>query len=126
MKIYIKTLKGKSVNVEVEDSSNAIDLKIHGEPIRELVLRLVPGPGWDAAAMTIYVKTLSGRTITLEAKGSDTIGEVKAKYEEIDGTPVQQQRLIFRGRELQNGRTVAEYDITHESTLHIASRLCGC
>ncbi|ESQ30018.1 hypothetical protein EUTSA_v10012102mg [Eutrema salsugineum] len=101
MQISIKTLKGKSINLEVEDSSNTIDLKIHGEPIRELVLRLGPGLGRGAAAMTIFVKTLTGKTYTFEVKGSDTIREVKAKYEEIDGVPVEHQRLIFasKGRE---------------------------
>ncbi|XP_013597346.1 PREDICTED: polyubiquitin-A-like [Brassica oleracea var. oleracea] len=96
MQISIKTLKGKSINLEVEDSSNTIDVKIHGEPMSELVLRLRPS-GRGEAAMRIFVATLSGRSHTLQVKGSDTIGEVKTKFFEIDGTPVDQLRIIFAG-----------------------------
>ncbi|WZZ04129.1 hypothetical protein YC2023_090050 [Brassica napus] len=96
MQISIKTLKGKSINLEVEDSSNTIDVKIHGEPMSELVLRLRPS-GRGEAAMRIFVVTLSGRNHTLQVKGTDTIGEVKTKYFEIDGTPVDQQNMILAG-----------------------------
>ncbi|CAN6841087.1 unnamed protein product [Brassica oleracea] len=106
MQISIKTLKGKSINLEVEDSSNTIDVKIHGEPMSELVLRLRPS-GRGEAAMRIFVATLSGRSHTLQVKGSDTIGEVKTKFFEIDGTPVDQLRIIFAGVALQNSRTIS-------------------
>ncbi|KAG2265560.1 hypothetical protein Bca4012_077077 [Brassica carinata] len=125
MQISIKTLKGKSINLEVEDSSNTIDVKIHGEPMSELVLRLRPS-GRGEAAMRIFVATLSGKSHTLQVKGSDTIGEVKTKFFEIDGTPVDQLRIIFAGVALQNSRTVAECGIRHESTIHLTYDLCGC
>lgn len=76
MEISIKTLKGKNINLEVEDSSNTIDVKIHGEPMRELVVRLGPS-GRGAAIMRIFTGTLTGNTRTVEVTGSDTIGEVK-------------------------------------------------
>ena len=125
MQISIKTLKGKSINLEVEDSSNTIDVKIHGEPMSELVLRLRPS-GRGEAAMRIFVVTLNGRNHTLQVKGTDTIGEVKTKYFEIDGTPVDQQNMILAGLALENSWTVAECGIRHESTIHLTRRLCGC
>ena len=125
MQISIKTLKGKSINLEVEDSSNTIDVKIHGEPMSELVLRLRPS-GQGEAAMRIFVVTLNGRNHTLQVKGTDTIGEVKTKYFEIDGTPVDQQNMILAGLALENSWTVAECGIRHESTIHLTRRLCGC
>ncbi|CAA7018499.1 unnamed protein product [Microthlaspi erraticum] len=126
MHISIKTLKGKSINLEVEETSNTIDLKIHGQPIRELALRLGPGPGQDREVMKIFVKTLTGKTHVLEVEESDTIGDVKAKYAEMGGTPVDQQRIIFQGRQLEDSRTIADYYIKHESTLLMVTHLCGC
>lgn len=125
MEISIKTLKGKSINLEVEDSSNTIDVKIHGEPMRELILRLGP-PSRGAAAMSIFAKTLTGKTNTLEVNGSDTIEEVKTKWEEIEGIPVSQQRILFQGKQLEDSWTVDECHIKHESTIHVMFRLCGC
>ncbi|CAF2161078.1 unnamed protein product [Brassica napus] len=63
---------------------------------------------------------------TLQVKGTDTIGEVKTKYFEIDGTPVDQQNMILAGLALENSWTVAECGIRHESTIHLTRRLCGC
>ncbi|CAF2161082.1 BnaA07g37050D [Brassica napus] len=106
MEISIKTLKGKNINLEVEDSSNTIDVKIHGEPMRELVVRLGPS-GRGAAVMRIFVVTLTGNTRTVEVTGSDTIGEVKTKWQEMEGIPVDQQRLVFQGRQLEDNRTIS-------------------
>ncbi|CAN7050122.1 unnamed protein product, partial [Brassica rapa subsp. trilocularis] len=93
---FYQDIKGKEHKPKVEDSSNTIDVKIHGEPMSELVLRLRPS-GRGEAAMRIFVATLSGRSHTLQVKGSDTIGEVKTKLFEIDGTPVDQLRILFAG-----------------------------
>ncbi|CAL9218893.1 unnamed protein product [Arabidopsis halleri] len=101
MHISIETLKGKRIELDVEDSSNTIDLKIHGEPTRELVVDLSPTPD-PGAVMTIFLKTLTGRTHTFEVQGTDTIREVKAMYEERNGIPVEQQRLILQGMQLED------------------------
>jgi ubiquitin C len=151
MQVFVKTLTGRTMTINVEGVNTVAELKekitaregipaeqqrlvfagknleddkvlndynIQKESTINLLLRLRGG-------MQIFVRTLTGKTATIEVEGTETIADLKEKLREREGIPADQQRLVFAGKLLQDERTINDYNISKENTIHLLLRLKG-